>query len=219
MAKKRKRKKKKTTAQIVGITLLIVLAVFTVCAFIIIFNWKSFLNKAEELLPTSFTYPTEYEEYVVKYSKEYNVDPVLVFAVIRTESSFDPKATSEVGARGLMQLMPDAFDWLKFRMNDKRDINFDSMYNAETNIQYGTYFLSFLMNRYNNSIELTAAAYHGGFSAVDGWLEKGILDKNNVKIENIPKENGLTYEYVKKIKNAYKHYEQILKEKKIINNE
>lgn len=219
MAKKRKRKKKKTTAQIVGITLLIVLAVFTVCAFIIIFNWKSFLKKAEELLPTSFTYPTEYEEYVVKYSKEYNVDPVLVFAVIRTESSFDPKATSEVGARGLMQLMPDAFDWLKFRMNDKRDINFDSMYNAETNIQYGTYFLSFLMNRYNNSIELTAAAYHGGFSAVDGWLEKGILDKNNVKIENIPKENGLTYEYVKKIKNAYKHYEQILKEKKIINNE
>ena len=171
MAKKRKRRKKKTQNKAVKIALILFLLVIIIAGIIIAINWKKIVKKAEDLLPGSFTYPTEYEEYVLKYSKEYNVDPVLIFSIIKTESGFDPKATSEVGARGLMQLMPEAFNWLKFHMNDQRDITFDSMYDPQTNIQYGAYFLSFLMKRYNNSIELTAAAYHGGFGAVDGWLE------------------------------------------------
>jgi soluble lytic murein transglycosylase len=74
------------------------------------------------------------------------------------------------------------------------------------------------MKRYNNSIELTAAAYHGGFGAVDGWLEKGIVKKDAFRIEDIPKENDMTAEYVRRIKKAYSKYQEVLKEKKIIEN-
>ena len=166
MAKKRRRKKKRSSHKAVWIAIIVFLLILVTAAIIIALNWKKIIKKAEDLLPSSFTYPTDYEEFVLKYSKEYNVDPVLIFSIIKTESGFDPKATSDVGARGLMQIMPEAFNWLKFHMNDNRDITFDSMYDPQTNIQYGTYFLSFLMQRYDNSIELTAAAYHGGFGAV-----------------------------------------------------
>ena len=78
---------------------------------LIALHGKDIAKKVKEL-PQSFTYPTDYEQYVVKYSSEYNCDPVLVFSVIKVESGFDPDAVSEVGARGLMQLMEDAFDWI-----------------------------------------------------------------------------------------------------------
>ena len=48
-------------------------------------------------------YPTEYSEYVYKYSEEYNLDPLLVFAIIKAESNFDPNSVSDSNAMGLMQ--------------------------------------------------------------------------------------------------------------------
>ena len=214
--KRRSRRKKKARKKAVLIVILIILALITVAAVLIITNWRRIVNKAEDLLPSAFTYPTEYEEYVVKYSKQYNTDPVLVYAVIKTESSFDPKAESEVGARGLMQLMEEAFYWLKFRIQDKRDIDFDSMYDPQTNIQYGTYYLSFLMEHYDNNIELTAAAYHGGIGAVDGWIESGKINKSSFDASQIPEGNEKTAEYVRRIRKAYNKYKEILKDKRII---
>ncbi len=213
---KKRRKKKNKTAKKVAFIIAVVLSVLIAAAAIIIANWREIVQKAEDIMPSAFTYPTKYEEYVVKYSNEYKTDPVLVYAVIKTESGFDPKAESEVGARGLMQLMEEAFTWLKFRMDDKREINFDSMYDPQTNIQYGTYYLSFLMQHYDNNIELTAAAYHGGIGAVDGWIESGKIDKNNFDTSQIPETNDKTAEYVRRIRKAYNKYKEILKEKKII---
>ena len=69
-------------------------------------------------LSKDYVYPRKYADLVEKYSKEYGVDENLVFAVIKTESNFDPSAESEVGARGLMQLMEDAYDWVGYRMGD-----------------------------------------------------------------------------------------------------
>ena len=161
-------------------------------------------------LPQSFTYPTDYEEYVVKYSSEYNCDPVLVFSVIKVESGFDPDAVSEVGARGLMQLMEDAFDWIKFRLDDDRGYTFDDVFEPKLNIQYGTYYLSYLLDKYDGSIELTAAAYHCGMGLVDSWITDGTIDPQNFRTEDIPDENDQTANYVDKIMNAYSHYKDIL---------
>ncbi len=117
-AKKRKRKKKKkisagAIAVIIGALITVPLAVVAV---LIIFNFTT----VDDILPNAFSYPTQYEEYVTKYSVEYNVEPAFIYAVIKTESNFRPKAESEVGARGLMQLMEEAFIWLKSRMGDTR---------------------------------------------------------------------------------------------------
>ena len=169
-------------------------------------------EKTESYIPNGFTYPTEYEEYVIKYSNEFEVDPVLVFSVIKVESNFIPNATSNVGARGLMQLMSDAYDWVKFRLEDDSE-SFDDMYDPETNIRYGTYYLSFLMERYDNSIDLTAAAYHCGMGQVDNWLEDGTISAENFKVEDIPEENDQTSHYVNKINDAYSAYKELLAER------
>ncbi|MBR1421949.1 MAG: lytic transglycosylase domain-containing protein [Ruminococcus sp.] len=176
---------------------------------LIVLHGKDIAKKVKEL-PQAFTYPTDYEEYVVKYSSEYNCDPVLVFSVIKVESGFDPDAVSEVGARGLMQLMKDAFDWIKFRLDDDRGYTFDDIFDPKLNIQYGTYYLSYLLEKYDGSIELTAASYHCGMSLVDSWIADGTIDPKNFRIEDIPDANDQTANYVDKIMTAYSHYKDIL---------
>ncbi|MBQ1205828.1 MAG: lytic transglycosylase domain-containing protein, partial [Clostridia bacterium] len=91
-------------------------------------------------------YKREFTEYVTKYSTEFDVPEALIYAIIRTESSFDPNARSGVGAIGLMQLMPDTLDWLS-RLLDE-DAPTGEITDPETNIKYGTYYLRHLYDRF-----------------------------------------------------------------------
>ena len=202
-AKKRKRKQHSKAPFVLFCLLLI-----SIAALILVHMTK--LGDKIKKLPQAFTYPTDYEEYVLRYSTEYDCDPVLVFSVIKVESGFDPNAVSDVGARGLMQLMEDAFNWIEFRLDDDRGYTFDDIFDPKLNIQYGTYYLSYLMEKYNGSIELTAAAYHCGMGLVDSWIEDGTIDPDNFRVSDITKENDQTANYVEKICNAYKHYKEIL---------
>lgn len=202
MAKKRKNESAKSA----------MLAILAVCIAIAVFAGYVFYQKKGYIGPQEFTYPTSYEEYVLKYSREYNVEPEFIYAVIKTESGFDENAVSNVGARGLMQLMEDAYSWVKYRLDDKSEYNFDVMFDPETNIRYGTYYLSFLLEKYDGSIDLAAAAYHCGLGLVDSWIEQGTIDPQNFKVEQIPEENDQTSHYINKIRKAYDAYKTILKE-------
>ena len=73
-------------------------------------------------------YPRRYQEYVEYYADKYSLDPLLLYAFIRTESNFDPNAESDVGARGLMQITSDTFDWIKSRIAPTEDLTFDDLY-------------------------------------------------------------------------------------------
>lgn len=185
------------------------LAVFVTVMLLIAFGLLIILRKPEtpERAKKYFTYPTDYEEYVIKYSKKYNIDARYIFAVIRTESSFVEDAESEVGARGLMQIMPDAFDWIKFRLDDDRDITFDDMFEPEYNIEYGTYMLSYLYEEFG-SYELASAAYHQGMNAVHGWINDGTIDPEHFSVEEsldaMPSE--LTQDYIYKVMKAFEKY-------------
>ena len=70
----------------------------------------------------------EYQALVEQYCQEFSVEPALCYAVIRTESSFNPEATSSIGARGLMQLTEETFDWVKSRLEPQSDTTYDAMY-------------------------------------------------------------------------------------------
>lgn len=164
-----------------------------------------YLFYKSDLYRESF-YPKKYSEYVREYASANQLDEHFIFAVIKTESGFDPDAVSDVGARGLMQLMPDAFDWVQFRIKEERDITYDDMFKPEFNIEYGTYLLGFLYQRYN-SFELAAAAYHSGMTRVDGWLEDGVIDSENLQVNDIP--SDVTRHYVNKIMNAYDSYNNL----------
>lgn len=153
-----------------------------------------------------FVYPIKYEELINKYSDEYDIDKYLIMAVIKTESGFNEKAESNVGARGLMQVMPDAFDWIKFKLDDTSNVTFDDMYEPEINIKYGAYLISFLYKRYNSE-SLAAASYHAGMTQVDNWLEDKNVSSDGKTIENIP--SSVTAHYVDKVTYALQSYKNL----------
>lgn len=208
MATKRKKKKRKKASdhKVLIIVISSVLAILVILAFI----FRDQLSQKIKNFGPNIFMTTDYEEYVLKYAKEYDIDPRFVFAIIHTESHFDPKATSNVGARGLMQLMEEAYDWVKFRLGDERDHTFDDMYDPELNIEYGTFMLSYLYNKFDHSYELTAAAYHGGMNAVDTWIADGTVDPEHFDIKDIP--SDVTANYIYKVMTAYNKYKEKIKE-------
>jgi len=115
------------------------------------------------------------------------VDPRFIHAVIQQESRYDPKATSPVGARGLMQLMPATGK--RFDCNDLKD--------QACNVEAGTKYLAWLLKRFNGDVSLALAGYNAGEGAVDKY--KGVPPYHE------------TENYVKKIVSNYgKTYHPIL---------
>lgn len=148
-------------------------------------------------------YPRQYEETVTKYSVEYGVPEYVIYAVIRTESGFDSGARSSAGALGLMQIMPDTFDWMLTRTHDGYESGM--LYDPDTNIKYGTYLLSYLYLKYNNW-ENVYAAYNAGYARVDGWLSEAGKEPNE-KLGDIPIDE--TRNYVKKVAAAADKYKSL----------
>lgn len=149
-----------------------------------------------------YQYPIKYQEYVEKYAAENHLNKYFVYAVIKTESGFRPDAESDVGARGLMQIMEDTFDWVKFKSDDDEAVYYD-MYNAETNIKYGCKLLGYLSEEFGN-VETVAAAYHAGRGNVNNWLSDKRYSLDGVHLDKIPISD--TAHYVDKIKKAMDKY-------------
>ncbi len=150
-------------------------------------------------------YPHAYSELVEKYAQENNVSSTLVYAVIYTESRFTPDAESNIGARGLMQLTRDTFDWVKYRLDDPDEVTFDDMYNPETNIRYGTYLLGYLYEELGN-VKNTLAAYHAGVNIVKKWLDDKEYSLNGTDLDTIPYRD--TAHYVSKVEKAINIYSE-----------
>ncbi|MBQ5801292.1 MAG: lytic transglycosylase domain-containing protein [Clostridia bacterium] len=155
-------------------------------------------------------YPTEYSEIVERISDEEEISESVIYAVIYTESLFDKDAVSSVGAVGLMQLLPDTADWLLAREGKKLDESL--LTDPEFNIRYGTRFLKILYERYGNW-DAAHAAYHAGFTRVDGWLEEGICTYRDGQLVGIPIESTETY--VNRLRELReKYYKQLKQEEK-----
>ncbi len=149
------------------------------------------------------THPLKYSEYVEKYAEEFNIDKYLLYAFIKTESSFDPEAISSAGAIGLTQITEETFSWIKLMLCPKEDIVFEDLYNPETSIRFGAYYISRSLNRYNGSIDTAAAAYHSGWGTVDKLLKQ----QGTQVLTSFPYRNMNNYVY--KINKAYTSYQEI----------
>ena len=137
-------------------------------------------------------YPLKYTEYVEKEAVANGVDPLLIYAVIRTESGFDPGAESSVGARGLMQIT---------------EVTFDDLYDPAVNIRFGVYYISACLERYHGDVSTAAAAYHSGWGTVDGLLESSDYSADGEVLHTFPyQQMGL---YVTKINRAYERYQAL----------
>lgn len=152
-------------------------------------------------------YPVKYTEYVEYYSALNDIDHYFVYAIIKTEGGFDENAVSNVGARGLMQLMDETFEWVKYRMKDESDITYDDLFIPEYNIKYGTYLISMLLDEYGGDEQTALAAYHNGRGNVNRWLEDERYSDDGKTLKVIP--SGATREYVEKVMNRYHGYKNL----------
>jgi Transglycosylase SLT domain len=123
-----------------------------------------------------------YDDLIRRTASAYHVEPALVKAVIRVESGFDPRATSERGARGLMQLMPDT----------ARRYGVRNVYDPAQNIRGGVLYLRDLMAQFNSDTALVLAAYNAGESAV-------------VAYQGIPP-YGETRDFVRRVLQYFRYY-------------
>lgn len=149
-------------------------------------------------------YPHKYADSVEKYSAQYDVDPDLVYAVIRTESSFRTDAGSEAGAAGLMQIMPETFEWLCMRMGEQA--SFSDLYDPDTAIRFGTYLLHLLLEEFGDT-HTSLAAYHAGRGRVGEWLRDASISPDGVTLRHIPYPD--TAHYVRKVDGAMQMYKKI----------
>lgn len=148
-------------------------------------------------------FPVAYNEYIVKYAHEYDLDPYLVMAVIKVESNFVPEAESAYAA-GLMQLTEETAAWNAKQMGLK-NYNYKD---PQTNIRIGCHYLRHLIDEYKNT-DTALAAYNGGMGNVNKWLKDKQYSDNGKTLKYIPFPE--TRHYVKKVNENWEKYKELYK--------
>ncbi|MGL4654755.1 MAG: lytic transglycosylase domain-containing protein [Sarcina sp.] len=139
--------------------------------------------------------PNEYSNDIQKYSVEYNLNPNLVKAVIKAESSYNPMVVSNMGAYGLMQITRETGYYIAGNMG-MGDFNQTMLYNPDINIQMGCWYLRNLINEFGD-VNTALAAYNAGRGNVSNWLKNPEYSSNGKTLKEIPFKE--TSNYVKKI--------------------
>lgn len=179
----------------------VVKIVFKTLAWILVLSTVVYLGfRLYDMVRRDYMYPLKYERLVEKYAEEYSLPVALVYGVMKTESDFEPTATSSAGAVGLMQLMPSTYEYLVTLTGEEYEP--EKLKEPETNIRYGCLQLSRMKNRFGDGAEMLAA-YNAGEGRVAGWLQDKALSENG-KLKEIPIEETRIYvERVLKIRDEY----------------
>lgn len=147
-------------------------------------------------------YPVLYTNEITAAAAENSIPAPYIAAVIMAESSYDPEAVSSVGARGLMQIMPDTGDWIAGKFGE--ECTSEALFDPVTSIRYGAWYLGFLMERYSGDMRCATAAYHAGQGTVDGWLGDPVYSSDGVTLDKIGYESTDTY--VNRVMKYYDYY-------------
>lgn len=139
--------------------------------------------------------PNEYSVSIEKYSAEYNLNPNLVRAVIKTESSYNPMSVSNMGAYGLMQITDQTGYYIASNIG-MGNFNQTMLYNPDVNIQMGCWYLRNLINEFDN-VNTALAAYNAGRGNVVKWLNNPEYSPNKEELTKIPFKE--TANYVKRV--------------------
>jgi len=114
------------------------------------------------------TLPLRHDDIIRQQAADKDLDPALVAAVIYAESKFRDQ-TSHAGARGLMQITPDTAEFIARQSGGTRFVQAD-LATPQINISYGTYYLRYLLDRYDQNEMIAVAAYNAGHGNVDEWV-------------------------------------------------
>ena len=135
-------------------------------------------------------YPCRYAGVVEGYAAAYEMDPLLIYTFVRTESGFDPEAVSSVGARGLMQMTEETFEWIKTKIAPDEPLTFDDLFDPACAVRFGAYYLRLCLDRYGGDVATAAAAYHSGWGTVDSLLHHEDYTGDGKTLPSFPYSRG-----------------------------
>ena len=143
------------------------------------------LVKADYWDDLALRFPLQYSNQIQSNANSMSLEPALVFGLMRQESMLDSKAMSAVGARGLMQIMPETGKEIARELNDSWQTA-NSLFIPDINIRYGTFYFKRLLNQFVGHFALATAAYNAGPSRVNKWLSTKRSLPADVWVETIP---------------------------------
>lgn len=149
--------------------------------------------------------PVDHKDAILDSSQRHGVDPLLVCAIIKCESGWDETAVSDVGAIGLMQLMPSTSEEMAaYGFVDSWSYDPGNLTDPATNIEYGCAYLSWLQNQLTLTDEVIAA-YNAGPGSVESWLSGGGDITDAIDFPE-------TASYLVRVKETYARYQQFYDE-------
>ncbi len=143
------------------------------------------LVKADYWDDLALRFPVNYLSQVQSNAYQEDIDPAIIFGLIRQESMLDKNARSAAGARGLMQIMPETARHIARNLSEPwREEN--NLSNPDVNIKLGTFYYKQLLNRFDGHFALATAAYNAGPNRVVKWLPDDRQVPADIWIETIP---------------------------------
>jgi soluble lytic murein transglycosylase len=128
--------------------------------------------------------PLQHEDIIRQQARDKGLDPALIAAVIYQESKFEDR-TSSAGAKGLMQILPGTAQFIA-RKSGGTAFELRDLATPQINISYGSWYLRYLIQRYDGNETLAVAAYNAGEHNVDGWVQRAGGDKSFDPSSDIP---------------------------------
>lgn len=151
-------------------------------------------------------YPIKFKDLVFKYADFFDNDPYLILAIIYRESKFDPQAVSPKGAIGLMQIMPETATWIAEKLQIA-GFQIDDLYDPETNIYFGNWYLANLTKEFQGNLIAILAAYNAGRGNVQRWIKDNHWSEEAYRIDQIPFVE--TQKFVGNVLSLYQRYLQL----------
>ncbi len=166
------------------------------------------INAAEHttaLHDFNLRYPAPFRETMQGRLRENGLEEAWVYGLMRQESRFASQAKSDVGAAGLMQIMPATAKWVAKKMG-MRDYRTSLIHETEVNLKLGTYYMKNILSSFDNNAVMASAAYNAGPARAKQWRAEKPLE-GAIYIETIPFDE--TREYVKKVMSNTVYYSKL----------
>ena len=147
------------------------------------------------------SFPKKYEKIVKEYSEEFDIDEFLIYAVIKTESGFNPSEVSYKGAVGLMQIMPKTAEFISENLLFEDCA--EDLKSERANIRYGARYLKYLVEKFGE-LPTAISAYNAGEGKVLSWLNDENYSEDGKTLYRIP--YAETAKYTERVLRAIRIY-------------
>lgn len=194
--------------------LLIALTALLLCLVLAQALMEGYLTTQQELKEAAHKkllseHPLYYRDQIEQAGKENNIKPAFLAAIILCESSYRKDAVSSVGALGLMQVMPDTGAWIAHKLQEDGSYTNEQLYDPDTNIRYGSWYIGYLSSLFRGDPILVASAYHAGQNEVTGWLSDPDISPDGLTFKINDMVDGPTKQYAQKVVSAYAIYQRL----------